>query len=223
MNKSILFITTSHSSMGDSGKQTGIWAEEITKPYQIFTNAGFEVDIYSPKGGEIVFDPNSIKPDGENEESIEAFLELNIKAMPLTQLQDIDIYDAVFIPGGHGAMWDVATDTTIAEILTQAITNDKVIAAVCHGVAGLVNAKNQQGEPLVSNKKINSFTDAEESAAGLDEVVPFKLETKLRELGANFEKADNWHAFVVSDGKLVTGQNPASSQLVAERVLSLLS
>lgn len=223
MKNRILFIVTSHSDMGDSGKKTGIWAEEITQPYAIFTQAGYEVDIYSPKGGKIVFDPSSLKPVGENESSIEAFLSLDRQAQPLAELKDIKPYDAIFVPGGHGAMWDLATDTKVAEILTQANSDHKIIAAVCHGVASLVNAKGENGKPLVNNKTINSFTDDEESAAGLDEVVPFKLESKLRELGGKFEKADKWSAFAVQDANLITGQNPASSILVAETVLKALT
>lgn len=223
MKKRILFIVTSHSEMGDTGKKTGIWAEELTKPYEIFTDAGYEVDIYSPKGGSIVFDPNSIKEAGTNEASVDVFLALNKDAKPLSKLVNSSNYEAVFLPGGHGAMWDLAVDEKTADILTQANTEQKVIGAVCHGVAGLVNVKNSSGDALVKDKKVNSFTDEEESVAGLDDVVPFKLESKLRELGGRFEKAENWQAFAVIDGKLVTGQNPASSALVAEKMLGLMT
>ncbi|MGP1683560.1 MAG: type 1 glutamine amidotransferase domain-containing protein [Giesbergeria sp.] len=213
--------------MGNTGRQTGIWAEEVAAPYLAFTDAGYEVDIASPKGGEAPFDPGSVKPRGQNSEVIERFLansktQLKIKHTQLVANVDVADYDAVFFPGGHGAMWDLPKDANVTRAVEEAHASGKVIGAVCHGVAGLVTARSADGRSIVFDKRVNSFTDDEEDAAGLSDVVPFKLESRLRELGARFEKAPNWASFAVQDGSLVTGQNPASSARVAQLVLQVL-
>lgn len=227
MSRKILFITTSHTQMGNTGRQTGIWAEEVAAPYLAFTDAGYEVDIASPKGGEAPFDPGSVKPKGQNSEVIEYFLadpEAQRKTKHTQLVADIDVanYDAVFFPGGHGAMWDLPEDANVTRVVEEAHASGKVIGAVCHGVAGLVTARSADGRSIVSGRRVNSFTDDEEDAAGLSGVVPFKLESRLRELGAHFEKAPNWASFAVQEGALVTGQNPASSAHVAQLVLQAL-
>ncbi|WP_319423736.1 type 1 glutamine amidotransferase domain-containing protein [Pleurocapsa sp. FMAR1] len=139
-------------------------------------------------------------------------------------IEDIDFnqYDAVFLPGGHGTMWDLPKSKPLANIISQAYAQDKVVAAVCHGVAGLVGATKPDGSPLVNGLQINSFTNAEEDAVGLSDAVPFMLETKLRELGGNFQSADNFEPFAIKSGNLITGQNPASSELVANKLLETL-
>lgn len=225
--KKILFITTSHRQLGNSGRQTGIWAEEVAVPYLAFVDAGYVVDIASPKGGAAPFDPNSVKPLGQNHPDLERFLadptaqQKVQQTMPIGEVE-ATAYEAVFFPGGHGAMWDLPEDEGVARVVAQAFAANKIIGAVCHGVAGLVSAKTPEGRPIVSRRRVNSFTNEEESAAGLTEVVPFLLETRLRQLGAYFEKAENWASFAIQDGLLVTGQNPASSIRVAELMLRSL-
>lgn len=227
MSKKILFIATSHTQMGNTGRQTGIWAEEVAAPYLLFVDAGYAVDIVSPKGGEAPFDPASIKARGQNGAVVERFLadpEAQRKIKQTLRAADIDAagYDALFFPGGHGAMWDLPGDAGVTHAVEAAHAAGKVIGAVCHGVAGLVSARAADGRPIVSGKRVNAFTDDEEEAAGLSSVVPFKLESRLRELGARFEKAPNWTSYAVQDGSLITGQNPASSERVARLILQAL-
>lgn len=228
MQKKILFITTSHQHLGNTGRQTGVWTEEIAIPYFTFIDAGYQVDIASPKGGAVPFDPNSIKPIGQNHPTLERFLtdpmaQQKVQQTLRVEHMDVATYDAVFFPGGHGAMWDLPEDAGVTRAVERAFVANKIIGGVCHGVAGLVSAKTPAGHPIVSGRRINSFTNEEENAAGLSEVVPFLLETRLRELGGCFEKASNWVSFAVQDGLLITGQNPASSIRVAELILHSLS
>ncbi|MBI3775544.1 MAG: type 1 glutamine amidotransferase domain-containing protein [Gammaproteobacteria bacterium] len=227
MNKRVLMIVTSNAKLGDSGKATGIWAEELAVPYYAFIDAGLSVELASPKGGAVPFDPASIKPKGENGAQVERFLadagaQRRCAATLTTAQVDAASFDALFFPGGHGTMWDLPKDPGVTLCVESAFRADKIIAAVCHGPAGLVTAKRADGKSIFHGKRINAFTNAEETAAGLTQVVPFALETRLREQGGLFEKADNWHAFAVRDGNLITGQNPMSSALVAQHVLEAL-
>lgn len=227
MSKKILFITTSHARMGHTERKTGVWAEEVASPYLVFIDAGYTVEIFSPKGGAAPFDPESIKPVGQNDARTDRFFrdpdaQRKIQNTGLVAKADLADYDAIFFPGGHGAMWDLPEDSSVTRIVESALTQGKVIGAVCHGVAGLVTARTVDGKPIVSGKCINSFTDDEEEAVGLSDVVPFKLESRLRELGGKFEKAPNWASFAVRDGLLITGQNPQSSRKVAELVRDAL-
>jgi putative intracellular protease/amidase len=227
MSKRVLMIVTSHSTMGDTGKATGIWAEELAAPYYIFQDAGMEVEIASPKGGKVPFDPASIKPQGQNEASIERFLadpvaQRKVAESLVAMAVDTAGFDAVFLPGGHGAMWDLPNDAGVTRAVEAAFAANKVIAAVCHGPAGLVTAKRPDGKSILFGKQVNGFTNEEEAAAGQIAVVPFLLETRMRELGGKFEKAPNWQVFAVRDGQLITGQNPNSSTLVAQHVLAAL-
>lgn len=227
MNKRVLMIVTSNAKLGDSGKATGIWAEELAVPYYAFVDAGMNVELTSPKGGAVPFDPASIKPKGENGAPVERFLsdadaQRRCAATFPTAQVDAASFDAIFFPGGHGTMWDLPKDQGVTLCVESAFRADKIIAAVCHGPAGLVTAKRPDGKSILHGKRINAFTNDEEAAAGLAQVVPFALETRLREQGGLFEKADNWHAFAVRDGNLITGQNPMSSALVAQHVLEAL-
>lgn len=227
MPRKILLITTSHTQMGNTDRQTGIWAEEVAVPYLAFTDAGYQVDIVSIKGGKAPFDPGSIKPKGQNNATIERFLadaeaQKKVQHTPPLAKTDVSGYDAIFFPGGHGAMWDLPQDAHVTRIVEAAHAAGKVIGAVCHGVAALVSARTSDGQSIVAGKRVNAFTDDEEDAAGLSAIVPFKLESRLRELGGRFEKAPNWLSFAVQDGALVTGQNPASSLRVAQLVLQAL-
>lgn len=227
MSKHILMIVTSNARMGDSGKTTGIWAEELVTPYYAFVDTGLSVDIASPKGGAVPFDPSSIKAKGQNDAHIERFLadaeaQRKVSATLVAANVDAASYDAVFLPGGHGTMWDLPGDAGVTRAVETAFAQNKVIAAVCHGPAGLVSAKRPDGQSILTGKRVNAFTNAEESAAGLTAIVPFALESRMRELGAQFEGAPLWQAYAVRDGKLITGQNPASSALVAQHVLEAL-
>ncbi len=227
MSKKILFIVTSNAQMGASGKVTGIWAEELAAPYYALLDAGFEVDLASPKGGAAPLDPSSVEAAGSNSADVDRFLgdsQATQKTVNTLRAVDVNVanYDAVFFPGGHGTMWDLPVDAGVTKAVEAAFAANKVIASVCHGAAGLVTAKRADGQSIVAGKRVNSFTDAEEAAAGLTTVVPFLLETRLRELGGAFEGAANWQAFAVRDGNLITGQNPQSSTLVAKHVIDAL-
>lgn len=223
----ILIIVTSNDRMGETGKPTGLWAEELAAPYFAFTDAGHEVEIASPKGGAAPIDPGSLKSQGENDAVVERFLadptaQRKVQATQVVGELDASRFDAVFFPGGHGTMWDLPGDAGVTRAVESAYAAGKVVAAVCHGPAGLVSARRPDGQPLVAGKRVNAFTDEEERQAGLIETVPFTLESRLRELGAQFEKAASWQPFAVRDGQLITGQNPQSSAEVARLVLQAL-
>ena len=228
MNQQILLVVTSHATLGDTGKPTGIWAEELAAPYNALIDAGHTVEIASPKGGAVPFDPGSLKPRGENPATVERFLadeEARQKAANTLTVADMDAadFDAIFFPGGHGTMWDLPFDEGVTQLVADAYLADRIIASVCHGAAGLVSAKRPDGQSILQGKRVNSFTDAEEAAVGLTNVVPFTLESRIRALGGIYECAANWQPFAVRDGKLITGQNPQSSELVAQRVIEALA
>jgi len=227
MPSQILMIVTSNARLGDTDKQTGFWAEELAVPYYALVDAGAHVVLASPLGGPIPLDPGSVKPQGENEAIVERFLaDTDLAALMQTTAkvadQDGTKFDAIFFPGGHGTMWDLPTDAGVTRAVEAAFEAKKLIASVCHGAAGLVTAKRPDGQSIVKDLRINAFTDAEEIEVGLDGVVPFMLETRLRELGGQFEGAANWAPFAIHDGQLITGQNPQSSGLVAQSLLSAL-
>ena len=224
---SILFITTSHRELGDTGKPTGVWLQELTTPYYIMKDAGCRVTICSIRGGSVPVAPGSEGSPGSRPGSVERFLndadataELH-RSLPVHDAR-IEEYDAVFLPGGHGTMWDLPVDKSLARLLTEAERQQKVIAAVCHGPAGLIGVKRGDGFPLVAGKRISAFTDSEEKAVGLAGQVPFLLESRLRELGAVFESSEDFKPHAIRDGRLITGQNPASSELVAKHVVAAL-
>jgi putative intracellular protease/amidase len=226
--KPVLMIVTSHAKLGSTGKPTGIWAEELTTPYYALKDAGFDVVLASPLGGEPPFAEGSVKsPADANDGSVKRFLQdaaamTIFKATRKTAELSAADYSAVFLPGGHGTMWDTATDVHTARLVSEAFIANKPIASVCHGPAGLVQAQRADGKSIVFGRKVNAFTNAEETAANLMDVVPFHLETKLRELGGVFEAGPMWQPYAVRDGNLITGQNPASSALVAQHVVDTL-
>ncbi len=222
---SILIVTTSHDAIGDTGKKTGLWLEELTTPYYAFRDAGAAVTLASIKGGPVPVDPASTQ--GDLPQSAKRFLadpEAKRASAATTPIGDVDMsrYDAIFLPGGHGTMWDLPESKDLAERLQQAYEAGKVVAAVCHGPAGLVGAKRADGSPLVAGKRVSAFTNEEEEAVGLTKAVPFLLETRLAQLGAHIERGPRFQPFAIRDGKLITGQNPASSREVAELVLGAL-
>lgn len=227
MTRRILMIVTSNARMGDTGKPTGLWAEELAVPYYALVDAGVTVTLASPAGGPTPVDPGSVKPVGQNDPVVERFLadaalQAHLATLPKAADFDGAAFDAVFFPGGHGTMWDLPVDAGVTQAVERAFAAKKLIASVCHGAAGLVTAKRPDGQSIVQGLRVNSFTDAEERAVGLEQVVPFMLETRLRELGALFEGAANWQAFAIRDGQLITGQNPQSSHLVATTLLQAL-
>lgn len=219
----ILLIVTSHSQLGATKEPTGYWLEELATPYAEFTQAGAQVDIASPQGGKAPVDPKSEK---DATESTRAFL-ANKDAMkkvqntlPIAKVKEN--YDAYFVVGGHGAMWDLATSVPTQTLLSKAYARGAVVSAVCHGPAVLVGVKAPDGKPIVDGKRVAAFSNAEEKAAGTESAMPFALETRLREQGARYESGPDWGSFAVRDGKLVTGQNPGSSGATAREVLAAL-
>ncbi|PZQ53452.1 MAG: type 1 glutamine amidotransferase domain-containing protein [Novosphingobium pentaromativorans] len=222
----ILIVLTSHAQIGETGRSTGVWIEELTTPYYAFIDAGADVDLASTAGGEVPVDPGSMA-EADRPESVARFLadapameklKHSLKVADLTA----EPYDAVFLTGGHGTMWDLPESTALADLLTTAFAEGKVVSAVCHGPAGLVNAKDTKGKPLVAGRKVSAFTNSEEEAAGLTHAVPFLMETRIRELGALYERGPDFQPHAVRDGNLVTGQNPASSKRVAQLVLEAI-
>lgn len=222
----ILMVLTSHDQLGATGEKTGFWLEEFAAPYYVFKDAGAEVVLASPKGGHPPLDPKSELPDFQTfsterfaqDEEGQAFL---AKTIPLPEISVSD-FDAVFYPGGHGPLWDLAeNEESIALIEAMAVAG-KPVAAVCHAPAVLRHVKTAENMPFVQGKSVTGFSNTEEEAVGLSEVVPFLLEDELKSLGGIYSKGEDWTSHVASDGRLVTGQNPASSEAVALEVLKLL-
>lgn len=227
-NPKILMILTSARTMGDNGDATGLWFEELATPYFAFIDVGASVTLASIRGGPAPVDPRSVKAGGENEASADRFLNDETACAALNDTVPVSAVevgscDAVFLPGGHGTMWDLPESAELAAMLTRAWNEGKVIAAVCHGPAGLVNARDEAGAPLVSGRRVTGFSDSEERAVGLETTVPFLLESRLRELGGHYECAADFKPFAIADGRLVTGQNPASSASAAKLTLETLA
>ena len=217
--KKVLFVLTSHSELGGTGRKTGVFLEELAVPYWYLLDRGHAVRIASIAGGEVPVDPASREPS-QLSPAVERFLadEQAMAALgdtPAVGTCSIDDFDALFLPGGHGTMWDLPASDALARLVGAAFHAGRVVAAVCHGPAGLVSATLADGTPLVAGRRIAAFTDEEEAAVGLSEAVPFLLEQRLRELGADFVRAPEFTSNVVRDGRLVTGQNPQSSEEIA--------
>jgi putative intracellular protease/amidase len=222
----ILIVLTSHSALGDTGQKTGFWIEEFAAPYYVLADAGAEITIASPKGGQPPVDPKSEVADAQTP-STERFYKDSVlidKVAHSLKLSDIkhDDFDAVFYPGGHGPLWDLATDTTSIKLIEAFYNHQKPIAFVCHAPAALVNAKAENGQPLVKGKHLTSFSNSEEEAVKLTKVVPFLLADELEKHGAQYSKGDDWSSYTQQDGLLITGQNPASSEAVADLLLKTL-
>ena len=222
----ILMVLTSHDRLGDTGHKTGFWLEEFAAPYYVFKDAGAELVLASPKGGQPPLDPKSDAPDAQTAATVRFNADADaLAALAATQrLKDVvdDEFDAVFYPGGHGPLWDLAEDADSIRLIEQTFSAGKPVAAVCHGPAVFRHTRSSLGEPLVKDKRVTAFSDEEEEAVGLTGVVPFSLEEALKKNGAHYERGALWQSYVVVDGTLVTGQNPASSEAAAEDVLRLL-
>jgi putative intracellular protease/amidase len=225
----ILIVLTSHTKLGDTGKPTGFYYEELATPYFALTDAGHTVNIASIKGGSGAHDPSSLKADeAARPASVQRFVKdaAAIKKLAVTiaiaDVAPVD-YHGIFLPGGHGTMYDFPLSAALGTVVGKIHDRGGVVGAVCHGPAGLVNAIRADGKPLVAGFKVNSFTDAEEEAVGLTSAMPFLLETRLKALGGLFEGGPNFTSKAVRDGRLVTGQNPMSSEAVAALMLEALA
>lgn len=222
----ILMVVTSHDKLGDTGKPTGFWLEEFAAPYYVFKDAGAEITIASPKGGQPPLDPASDTDDAQTEATTRfkndtAAQDALAQTVVLSGVA-ADGFDAIFYPGGHGPLWDLAEDAASIKLIETFAAHDLPIGAVCHAPAVFKHPKGADGQPLVSGKTVTGFTNTEEDAVGLTEIVPFLVEDMLQANGGKFEKGADWASFVVTDGKLVTGQNPASSEEAARRLLALV-
>ena len=222
----ILMVLTSHDQLGDTGQKTGFWLEEFASPYYVFKDAKVDITLVSPKGGQPPLDPKSDAPDFQTDATERFKNDADAKAelANTSKLSDVspDDYDAVFYPGGHGPLWDLTEDSASISLIEAMLALGKPVAAVCHAPAVLCNAKAKDGTPLIKGKSVTGFSNTEEDAVQLTDVVPFLLEEELKAKGASYSKADDWHPHAVSDGNLITGQNPQSSVLVAEALLERL-
>ena len=222
-----LIILTSHGSLGDTGNDTGFYWEELATPYWALVDHGLEVDLASVLGGEPPADPGSAKEENLNDD-VRRFLadDTAMKALKnTTAIETVDgtAYRLVYVPGGHGTMFDLPRTPAVGKTIANAFDAGAVVGSVCHGPAGLLEATLANGKPLVEGRKVTGFTNSEEKAVGLEDVVPFMLETRLRELGGDYSKADDFQVHAVRDGRLVTGQNPPSSKRVGELMIEALS
>jgi len=220
----ILMVLTSHEQLGDTGKKTGFWLEEFAAPYYVFKDAGAKLTLASPKGGQPPLDPKSDEPDAQTEATrrFKADADAQRALAHTGKLAEVDAakYDAVFYPGGHGPLWDLAQDTHSLQLIQQMLQADKTVAAVCHAPGVLWRAKGADGASVVKGKRVTGFTNDEEEASGLTQVVPFLVQDLLVESGGVYSKVANWQPHVVVDGALITGQNPASSEPAARALLA---
>lgn len=222
----ILMVLTSHDKLGDTGKKTGFWLEEFAAPYYVFKDAGADVTLASPKGGQPPLDPTS-DADNAQTEATKRFkgdqaAQTDLAHTVVLSTVSANGFDAIFYPGGHGPLWDLAEDADSIKLIEAFASSDRPIGAVCHAPAAFKHPKGADGKPLVSGKTVAGFTNTEEEGVGLTKVVPFLIEDMLKANGGLYEKGADWASFVVTDGKLVTGQNPASSADAARRLLGLL-
>ncbi len=220
----ILMVLTSHDQLGSTGLKTGFWLEEFAAPYYVFKDAGAEITIASPKGGQPPLDPKSDEPDFQtaatnrfkDDDEAQAALANSLKLSEISA----DDYDAVFYPGGHGPLWDLAGDRDSIALIEAMCASDKTVAAVCHAPAVFRHARGADGSSLVEGKSVTGFSNSEEATVELTDVVPFLLENELQAIGANYSKSSDWHPYTITDGNLITGQNPASSEAVALALLA---
>jgi putative intracellular protease/amidase len=223
----ILMVLTSHDQLGDTGKKTGFWLEEFAAPYYVLKDAGHQITLASPRGGQPPLDPKSDEAGSQTDATRRFKSDADAQAQlastkPLESVRPSD-FDALFYPGGHGPLWDLAEDPKSKALIEQTLADGKPVALVCHAPAVLKNVTAQDGVPLVAGKSVTGFTNEEEEAVGLTKVVPFLLEDVLKQLGAKFSKAEPFKPHVVREGLLITGQNPPSSEPAAEALLEALA
>lgn len=223
----VLFVLTSHDRLGDTGHKTGFWLEEFAAPYYVFKDAGAEITLASPAGGQPPLDPKSDAPEAQTAatERFRSDPQAQAALAATTPLAHINAgdFDAVFYPGGHGPLWDLANDAASIALLEAFDRAGKPLGLVCHAPGALIKVRAANGQPIVSGRRVTGFTNSEEAAVGLSAVVPFLIEDEFTRLGGHFEKGPDWQVHVVTDGRLVTGQNPASSEAVAHALLSMLA
>ena len=223
----ILFVLTSHDQLGDTGKKTGFWVEEFANPYYTLLDKGANITIATPKGGAAPIDPSSDSPDAATSDTDrfnkDAETKERIANTKVLATINADDFDAVFYPGGHGPLWDLANDKTSIALIEKFNSQQKPIAFVCHAPAALKDVKDANGNPLVKGKKVTGFTNTEEAAVQLTDIVPFLVEDMLNENGGIYSKKEDWAAYAIKDGNLITGQNPASSELVARKLIEGLN
>jgi putative intracellular protease/amidase len=223
----ILMVLTSHDRLGDTGRKTGFWLEEFAAPYYVLHDAGAEITLASPKGGQPPVDPKSDEPGAEtlamkrfrSDPQAQRVLANTLKLSTISP----DDYDAVFYPGGHGPLWDLAEDRSSIALIERLYKEGKPVAAVCHGPAVLRHAKAPDGTPLMKGKRVTGFANTEEEAVGLTKIVPFRVEDMLKAAGGSYSKGADWASHTAVDGNLVTGQNPASSEATAKALLEALA
>lgn len=226
MAHKILMVLTSHSALGDTGRKTGFWLEEFAAPYYVFQDAGAHITLASPQGGQPPLDPKSDEPDAQTDatrrfKKDDAAQKALATTHTLAEVSAAD-FDAVFYPGGHGPLWDLAESKASIALIEQLLAAGKPVAAVCHAPGVLRHPKNAEGEPVVRGKQVTGFTNTEEKASGLTDVVPFLVEDMLKKNGGQYSKAGDWQPHVLVDGLLITGQNPASSAPAAQALLKKL-
>ncbi len=222
----VLMILTSHDQLGDTGKKTGFWLEEFAAPYYVLRDAGMDIILASPAGGQPPLDPMSDLPEAQTEatarfkkdQAAEHSLAHTTKLAEI----DVDEFDAIFYPGGHGPLWDLAENADSQRIIATFMAENRPLAAVCHAPAIFKHVKGADGMSVVSGHRVTGFTNTEEAAVGLTEIVPFLVEDMLKANGGLYEKGPDWGEFVVVDGKLITGQNPASSEAAARELLKFI-
>lgn len=223
----ILMVLTSHAELGDTGKQTGFWLEEFAAPYYALKDAGANITLVSPQGGQPPLDPKSDAPDAQTDATRRFKSDADAQAVlastgKLAEVKAED-FDAVFYPGGHGPLWDLAEDKASIALIEAMAAAGKPLALVCHAPGVLRHVKDVDGQPLVKGKRVTGFANTEEDAVGLSEVVPFLVEDMLKQHGGQYARGADWASYVLTDGKLVTGQNPASSEEAAQALLKLLA
>lgn len=222
----VLIVLTSHSDLGNTGEKTGFWVEEFAAPYYVMADAGVELTIASPKGGQPPIDPKSAAPDAQTDATKRFNSDTELKnklahSVKLSEVNQAD-YDAVFYPGGHGPLWDLANDEHSIALIEDFYKHNKPVAFVCHAPAALVKVKAPNGDPLVKGKEVTGFSNSEEEAVQLTNVVPFLLEDEMTNLGGKYSKGADWGSYVKQDGLLITGQNPGSSEEAAQLLLKTL-
>ena len=222
----ILFVVTSHDELGNTGHKTGFWVEEFAAPYYKFVDAGHEVTIATPKGGQAPIDPNSETEAAQTEATERYNKDENVKALiantHVLANEKAEDYDAIFYPGGHGPLWDLANDVHSQQLILDFYNAGKPVGAVCHAPGVFKNVTLSNGEPFVKGKNVTGFSNSEEDAVQLTDVVPFLVQAELEKLGGHYSKTEDWGVHVVEDGLLITGQNPASSEKVAEKMIAYL-
>ena len=222
----ILFVLTSHSELGNTGKKTGFWIEEFAAPYYILKDAGASITLASPKGGNPPVDPKSAEPASQTAathrfDKDKELQQLLANTKKLSEVSAND-FDAIFYPGGHGPLWDLTNDLNSIHLIEAFWKSKKPVVAVCHAPSALLNVKDESDDPLVKGKKVTGFTNTEEDAVQLTKVVPFLLEDELKKKGGIYSKKGDWASYVIKDGLLITGQNPASSEEAARQLLAVL-